>query len=276
MKQKLSILFLIALVLNSCKKEEFEINNLNNNKIVCLGHGGMGVKSLYPMNSMESLINSLETNADGTEFDVQMTKDSVLVLFRDEDLSKQTNMSGMVNSYNWNELKDAYYNENPLIKYNLISVEEFFNSIENLHQYTFTFDCKLYAENSSADFFQTYINAIISLANKYEIDKNNICIESQNTLFLKLFKEAKPDWKLFIYDVNFEEALQNAMELKLYGITISTEHISKEQIAIAHAQNLKVTLWNTLTNEDNEEAIMKNPDYIQSDRIENLLNQLNR
>lgn len=124
-------------------------------------------------------------------------------------------------------------------------------------------------------FFQTYINAIITLVNKYGIDKNNICIESKNTLFLKLFKETKPDWKLFIYDVIFEEALQNAMELKLYGITMSTEHISKEQIAIAHAQKLRVTLWNTITNKDNEEAIEKNPDNIQSDRLENLLKQLN-
>lgn len=55
---------------------------------MCLVHDRMNVKSLYPINSMESLINTLETNADGTEFDVQMTKDSVLVLFRDGDLNK--------------------------------------------------------------------------------------------------------------------------------------------------------------------------------------------
>lgn len=96
-----------------------------------------------------------------------------------------------------------------------LTVTLFFEKVENIHTFSFTFDCKLYTENSSADFFQTYINTI---------------------------------------------------KLKFYGISISTEHFSKEQIVIANVQNLRVTLWHTITNKDNEEAIKKNTDYIQSDR----------
>ena len=108
--KNLIILSILLFVVSSCQKEDFEIINLNNNKITVLGHGGMGIGETYPMNSFESILNCLNLGADGTEIDVQMTKDGVLVAFHDESLEHSTNISGRIFNKTWDEIKAAFRN----------------------------------------------------------------------------------------------------------------------------------------------------------------------
>lgn len=273
MIKKTIIICLLFLAVNSCKKEEFNIENLNGNKITCLGHGGMGVANTYPMDSYESISKCLSIGMDGSEFDVQMTNDSVLVLFHDQELSDCTNLNGIINSMNWNELQNAHYTQTPYLNYSIISLEQLFAKLSNIHKYTFTFDCKLYTEKNSSQFYVSYINALIKLLQKYQLE-NNVLIESQSEDFLALLKNSKPDYKLFIYPASFDDGLNTALSLNLFGITISTRDITKVQIEIAHKNKLKVAVWNTHSASDNKEAIKKNPDYIQTDKLENLINLL--
>ena len=107
------------------------ILNLNNNRISALGHGGMGIGYTYPMNSFESILNCLNLGADGTEIDVQMTKDSVLVAFHDKSLEHSTNVSGQIFSKKWNEISDAVYKDPPYTNYRLITLDELFSNISN-------------------------------------------------------------------------------------------------------------------------------------------------
>lgn len=265
---------IVFFVIISCKKEEFNIQNLNGNKITALGHAGMGVGNTYPMNSSESILKCLNLGMDGTEFDVQMTKDSVLVLYHGHDLSHDTNLKGVINSLNWSEVKDAYYTATPYLNYSIISLEHLFSNIESIQKYKFTFDCKLYSStNNISQFYESYINAVVKIIQKYQIE-NNVYIESQSEEFLDLFKNKKPDSKLFIYPSSFESGLNIALSKDLYGITISTRSITKEQIKIAHDNNLLVAIWNAHSESDNVEAINKNPDFIQTDNVKNLIKLL--
>lgn len=251
----------------SCKKEEFTIQNMNGNKINALGHAGMGIGNTYPMNSYESIIKCLNLGMDGTEFDVQMTKDSVLVLFHGQDLSDDTNLKGIINSLNWNEVKDAHYTKTPYLNYSIISLEHLFSNIENIQQFKFTFDCKLYTSTNNINpFYKTYINRVINIIQKYNIE-NNVYIESQSEQFLDLFKNKMPNSKLFIYPTTFKSGLNIALTKGFNGITISTRNITKEQIKIAHDNNLLVAIWNTHSKSDNIEAVNKNPDFIQTDKV---------
>lgn len=127
----------------SCKKEKFDIENLNGNKILALGHGGMGLGDTYPMDSAESILHCLNLGMDGTEFDVQMTADSVLVAYHDSELSQSTNLKGTINSLNWSEVKNAHYKETLYLNYTIISLDQLFSNLPNPQQYKFTFDCKL-------------------------------------------------------------------------------------------------------------------------------------
>jgi glycerophosphoryl diester phosphodiesterase len=272
--KNITLLFCIVFTFIACGKEEFHISNLNNNKIIVLGHGGMGKTNIYPMNSFESIMNCLFSGADGTEIDVQMTKDSVLVAYHDQKLEDNTNLSGTINSKNWAEIQNATYQNASYLHYSIVSLNEIFSNIPNLHSYKFTFDTKLYIENSDTiQFYHTYSNAIEGIIKKFNLE-NNIFIESEDTAFLKIMKIKSPDYKLFFYPKLFEKGFEIATNLELYGISISTDIVSKEQIEIAHANNLLVAVWSINSQKANKEAIQKNPDFIQTDKLENLLKLL--
>ena len=136
MYKNLILIFLFIITL-SCSKDDFDIQNLNGNKVSAFGHGGMGTRTTYPINSFESLMKCLYSGADGTELDVQMTKDSVLVAFHDRSLEHSTNISGQIFNKTWGEIKDVTY-KNPLYtNYKIISLDELFTNIENPTKYIF-------------------------------------------------------------------------------------------------------------------------------------------
>lgn len=267
------LLFLVVGLLFSCEKETeiFEIANLNRNYITVLGHGGMGISSAYPINTYESIISCLNLGTDGSEIDVQMTKDSILVAFHDSDLSEKTNLTGSVSKYTFAELQEGYYDEMPYKSYSIVSLEQIFDNIDDFSVLKFTFDCKLYNANPTNDtYVGTFANAIVKIAQKYNIQRK-ILIESSNKNFLTLLSTKNEKFKLFIYPQTFAEGLQTATELGLYGITISNDDITTEQLNEAHDKGFRVAVWNVQTENDNIEAIRKNPDFIQTDKVKHLV-----
>ena len=92
--------------------------------------------------------------------------------------------------------------------------------------------------------------------------------------FLIKLKEDNPEYKLFIYPPSFEIGLELALNLELFGITISTDQISTDQIEIAHSNNLFVSIWNINSKNENIAAINKSPDCIQTDKVKHLVNLL--
>ncbi|MDR0437952.1 MAG: glycerophosphodiester phosphodiesterase family protein [Bacteroidales bacterium] len=267
-----------TLIFFCCKKERFVIENLSGNRIHIVGHAGMGFHNLLPKNSYEALMKALNLGADGVEMDVQMTKDSVLVLFHDEDLSPGSNMRGRIYDYTWSELQHAYHVKvgSPLT-YSLISLDELFSNIPNLHRYSYTFDNKLhpiseYDSLSAEAYINTHINALIRIVEKYDLSKN-ANIESYNTYFLTTLKQKKPNYRLFAY-LPFDEGLEIALALDLYGITIESARITKEQVQLAHQHHIRSAVFDANSNGKNIEAIRKSPDIIQTDRLEHLLKTL--
>ena len=272
MKRQLLICSL-AFVFFSCQKDYFTITNLNGGKITVLGHAGMGIGNTYPMNSYESILKCLNTGAQGSEMDVQLTKDSVLVAYHSRDLSDNTNLSGIVHAFTWAELKSAYYTSTPYLRYSILSLDELFSNIENLHDYVFTFDCKLYTQENATTYKKTYINSIAKIIDRYDL-ADNVYLESQDTDFLPRLKQKNQSFKLFIYPSSYDNGLSKALDLGLYGITISTDDITKEQVEEAHRNNLHIALWNTHSKRRNKEAIDKSPDFIQTDRVAHLVKML--
>ncbi|MEO6902348.1 MAG: glycerophosphodiester phosphodiesterase family protein [Bacteroidia bacterium] len=272
---KLIISSFILILISSCKKTEYIIENLNNNKIMVFGHGGMGVKSNYPIDTFESIINCLKTGADGSEMDVQVTKDSVLVAYHPKYLEDNTNINGMINTLTWEEVKKARFKSLPYLKYSIISLDELFQNINNPPRYHYTFDCKSY-NAPTADgftFYTQFSNALIKIIEKYNL-QNSVFIESREKDFLAMLKSKRSDYMLFTYPLNFEEGLAIAQELNLYGITTSTADITKDQIALAHSKNIRVAIWNIDTKKKNRDAILKNPDFIQTDNLKYLMKLL--
>jgi len=272
-KKKL-FLFASVCLLTSCDKHEHTIVNLNENQIMALGHGGMGLDHTYPMNSLESILKCLNAGMDGTEIDVQLTKDSVLIAFHDVDLSNRTNLNGLVNEHNWSDLEDAIYMESPFLGYKILSLQQMFSQIENLQQYHFSLDVKIHPVSDVDRYMNTYVSALINLIEDFDLG-NNIFIESQHPEFLARLKAQKPAYKLFIYPSSFESGVETALEMGLFGISIANENVSKEQIESAHNQQISVMVWDLRSIASNKDAIRKNPDIIQTDQVTDLLRLLN-
>jgi len=272
MQKSAFITAIICIFLFSCSKdEEYDINNLNNNKISILGHGGLGVGvSQYPLDSYEGVEKAISLGADGSEIDVQITKDSVLVLFHDTNLEEATNASGQIYAMNWDEVKDATFKSPPYQQYKISTLDQVFTYSGGSGN-MYTFDIKFKNPDQSVTNRDIFQRALIRLIEKYHIE-NKITIESPDPDFLKSLQAKKSGLNLFIYD-DVEIALNTAKELGLKGITVRADDISAEQVTDAHNNGIFVAVFST-TRLNHKEVIQKNVDIIQTDDLEDLIERL--
>ncbi|NRA11936.1 MAG: hypothetical protein HRT57_08275, partial [Crocinitomicaceae bacterium] len=117
---KAFLIISIIIIALGCTPETYEITNLNNNEIEVMGHAGMGFSDLYPINTAESIMRCINEGADGTELDIQLTADNILVGFHNSDLEGNTNFTGKIRDYTWNELKEARYTSTPQLNYKIL------------------------------------------------------------------------------------------------------------------------------------------------------------
>lgn len=271
---KVLIPILLISIIIGCKKKNVVINNLNNNKIEIMGHAGMGFSSLYPINTAESILRCLNEDADGTEIDVQLTKDNVLVAFHNSTLDENTNFSGKIRDYTWNELKEACYTSTPQLNYKILKIRDLFDGIGDLENYTFTLDVKIYPiDGNYFVYVDDFTDALASLYSDYQID-NNIFVESQDDNFLNELYAKDTQIGLYIYPQSFEEGFNTAIDLGLRGISIDNDLITKEQVDLAHTYEIFVTIWGVSNSSGNLDAANKSPDMIQTDDIDDLVKLL--
>lgn len=256
------------LLLSACHKdpEIFGIHNLEGNKILAFGHGGMGIRSLLPIDSYESLSTALSLASDGTEMDLQLSKDSVLFLYHARDLEESTLCAGALNKKSSDEIDCEYKS----IFHKGIKVSRLEYFLERLPADTtliLTFECKL--DQLDSDQWPTFINALENTIVKYRLRKR-VFIESTFPEFLALLKERDSELKLFLYHNSFDYALNMADSLKIFGLTFNMNIVTAAQVQLAHARGLRVTLFNQQKDQENITAIQMNPDFMQTDRLDHL------
>ncbi len=268
------LLFIIAcIVLVSCTKDPatFNLENLNNNEIGCFGHAGMGTESIYPVNTLESFQSCLDRGADGTEMDVQVTKDSVLVIYHDENLNSLSSCSGYIRDLNWSDISNCKMNSTLFNNLEVLSFDEFIDKIAYPHNYVFTLDCKSHVDEAGKDaYYKLFGRAIARAIEKYGM-VNNIFIEHPEVSFLNYIKSINPDAKLFLLNNDFDYSLKTAKENGYFGLSMQYESVTAEQIKMAHDSSTHVTLWGVTTDKENYAAVEKCPDFMQTDNIEYLL-----
>ncbi len=254
----------------SCKKN-ISLTNLNGDKIGCFGHAGMGSKSIYPANTLQSFEACLNKGADGTEMDIQVTKDSVLVIFHNDDLSGTTKCGGIIRDMNWDEISTCRINSALFKHLNVISFDEFMKAIDNPFRYTFTFDCKCTAgEGNDNEYYHCFTNAIVKTVQSHGLGQH-VFIENPDPAFLNMLKSSDSDLKLFLLTENYESGIETAAKNQFYGLSMDSKHISKDQVKDAHDQNIRITLFGVQNNKQNLDAIEKQPDFIQTDDLNYLL-----
>lgn len=250
--------------------------NSENQEVVILGHGGMGAFYKFPKNTLNSINQVLDLQVCGTEVDVQLTKDSVLILYHNEDLNELTNYSGKVYEKNWEELKDCRYFSPFSSNLKIISLEEVFQTPKDLNNTYFSLDCRhaKTVENQQA-YYNQFANALCQLTEKYHLDENIIVECQMNHLgFGLVLKRKQFKGTIFLTGNNSKSILNYAKQLNYNGIGLPFHKVSKRDIERAHEMELKVMLWGASSEQDHLEALELEPDFIQSDNLLFALKQL--
>lgn len=271
MHKLLFIFFTLFLV--SCSKDPaiLVITNLNNGDIGCFGHAGMGSFSIYPLNTFESFESCLNRGADGTEMDVQITKDSVLVILHGQDLFVNTSCNGLVKDMNWIDISDCKMNGKYFKDLELISFDEFIQKINNPQDICITLDCKAtYGNFDQSAYFKLFARTILKTLERNHLGQR-IFIENLDPGFLLAIKDLKSDANLFLLTEDFQFGLKTAQKWGFWGISISNSAVTTDQIKEAQDKNIRVTLWGVKTDKENYAAVEKCPDFIQTDDIVYLL-----
>jgi len=270
MEKIILILFSILLAACNTNNPTFDIQNLNGNEIAVLGHRGMGKNHKYPGNTFESIYTALNLGANGSELDVQITKDSVLVIYHNKDLSSLTNFEGKVIDYNWTELNGCIYQSDDGSSYSVITVDELFRRIPDVHNYYFSFDLKLnYGEEDTSAYLNKFAYAINKVVKDHKM-YNKILIETGNLQLHQRLKSDNVQVLQFTTGSEIDTAIQIANELDLYGIGIGSS-ITRKEVELAHNNGLRVMTWVPKSKWDNIKAVRKNPDFIQSAKLEHLV-----
>lgn len=238
---------------------------------VILGHGGMGVRSMLPINSYRSINKALSFPIDGTEMDVKITPDGVLVAFHDQELEKCTNCKGNVASTLYTDLENCRYSS-LLYPEKISSLREILES-PYPDSTVFSFDLKLdpQIEGESISVLVTVLRGLIN-----EFPQYLYLIESQSLIALDELKYWKTPAKLFYYGHRPSSAIQLAMVHQFDGISMEMDLIDSKEVEGAKQSGLKVMLWGTGSVFSNRKILQLQPDIIQTDDIRSMVYLLDR
>lgn len=274
-KKYLPILILILFIVCSTSNLNFDIRNLNGNEITVLGHRGMSTNYKYPGNTYESISKALKIGANGVEMDVQVTKDSILVIYHNKDLNSLTDCHGRVNELNWSELKDCIYTTNDGSRYSVITVDDLFKRIPEVQSYYFSFDLKLnYGDQDTSAYLMKFVYAVKRVIEDHNMH-NKVMIETGNQELHRKLNANSVQVLQFITGFDIVNGIRVAKELDLYGIGIGSS-ISRKDVELAHKNGLRVMTWNPKSKWANMKAIRKNPDFIQTAKLEHMLHVLGK
>ncbi len=267
------ILAVLLLVIWSCHdRENYAGDTISGNKVMILGHMGMGIAFSQPGNSYESVSTAISIGCDGSEIDVQLTLDSVLVAYHDKDLSTQTNCKGRIADMTWDEISSCKYSlaVKPVFLYR---VEDILSRFGNMQELYFSFDCKTETSGNSQDAYEyRFLRAIRRFCEKYGMT-DQVFIEGQND-FLDKARQMGLKNRLFLYAALDTDPVGRAKNK--YGGIVVPKEIEASEILKAEEIGLKVMVYSPGNYSENKAALKRKPDIIQTDDPITILKLLER
>jgi glycerophosphoryl diester phosphodiesterase len=261
----------MILILTACDGVDSDkIDNLFSGYVHIIGHGGSGFSSpsnQYPQNSLLSISRALDGwGVDGVEVDVQMTSDSIPVLFHDASLESSSNCTGFIRNYTLTELRTCGYRQH-FYDEKIISLEFILNRYRNCANSLYLFlDIKLYS-HQEYNYEDQLVRALDHLLSKYPEFTEHILVQSGSTHLLQKIQDQNSIALLMLKTDDFNKGYRICSERGLNGLVISCNNINRAQADQAHGLNFYISLTNVSSRNDAVAALRKNPDFIQTDNI---------
>lgn len=275
-----SIISVVLMGINSCQKADLsEIENLRNNKIGVIGHGGAGFPSTevnLPSNSLEGITKAVEGyGTEGVEVDVQLSKDGILFLYHDSRLQTLTDCVGCLHQYEAEELDDCKYvlgfNTQNFNNQKLVRLETIIKRFSSRTSKPYIFldlktspDCPHSFDYSN--FETAYIESLKAIFEKYNC-QDWVIVESADFSFLKKLQAEIDELQISYFTLISESSIEQAVEHNFFGLSSNFGSASKATIKAAHEQGLFVTLGILKIRRDAIDMIEMSPDFIYTDNI---------
>jgi glycerophosphoryl diester phosphodiesterase len=260
-----NIALILLLILIACGQKRPKLSR----DTVILGHGGMGIYSNYPLNSLESVVQCLELGAEGTEIDLQMSKDGVLYAYHDRTLEESTTGEGEIYKENSGKLNGISYNKSKYSSYSLMSVDELLTQVSSYQDKVYFLDCKNFNPDSSRAYARQYAMAIAQIYSEYSVRSSPV-IELGNLKIIEELQSIDSTIPIYYYGP-IENAIQITDSFNLEGFVSSVSKTKAELVQELKEKNRGVALYNANSKDRNAEAIRLNVDYIQTDKLRDLL-----
>ena len=219
-----------------------------------IGHTVMGPEHAPLANGYAPIHGALDLGVHGVGLDVQMTADSVLVVFHDEDLGGTTSCTGLVNAMRWTELSLC-----TSTRLDSLLLE----SAARHPAAEFILDCKLFAHGDWWTYLESFTGALAALE-AHPALKGRLLVECQVDPFLLLLQRKSPGLRLFRHDHDPEHAIRRAVTSHFTGIAVHHRRISAEQVRHAQGLGLEVTLFGTTGRVGHWYALRKRPDRLRT------------
>lgn len=210
-----------------------------------INYAHRGASEYAPENTMAAFYLGLEMGANGIETDVQKTKNGVLVLFHDKELSRVANGQGKISDYTYKELYqldagsykgDKYKNEK------IVRFDDFLHYFapKDLH---FAIELK-----------ETLIEKEVIEAIDFYGIRNKVIITSFDFEHLIHVRKLDGDIKIgFLCTEINEEVLQKLMEIHANQICPAADKLTSEGVQFAKSKGFSVRAWGV----KNEELMQK-------------------
>lgn len=204
-----------------------------NSGFLVVGHRGNPSK--YPEETIQSDNSAFSDGADYVELDLHVSKDNVLVVSHDRDLSRVVGSSVIVSQNNFSYLHSLKQSNGEPI----ISLDELFEYYKDKPNTKFLLETKKTKHNNPKNMEELLANSI----KKYNM-QNRVMIHSFSAESLKTMSTLLPDVpRIFIVGslkrINFEVLSY------VNGINISSDLVTQNPLLIKqlHALNQKVFVW---------------------------------
>ncbi|MEM9024727.1 MAG: glycerophosphodiester phosphodiesterase [Bacteroidota bacterium] len=260
------------------------IDNLHDGEVQVIGHAGLGFVSLinpinpYPANSRTSILKALEEyGADGVEVDVQMTRDSVMVLYHDRELDSRTERTGCIIERSADEVVGAAYHCG--FPYDLfhsetvIALEELLLLLKEQEPFP-ALHLDLHAMNQcdpdqATSHYTAFSLQLVLLLKRHQIPADRVVLISTQDEMLQRFRVLDPSLPLMLELLQTpEERLDLAIERKYSGVVVKGKLLTADLAQRAHAAGLEVVAFGGKSRSGIADILRQNPDAVQVNNVE--------
>jgi glycerophosphoryl diester phosphodiesterase len=274
----LILIILILYFFYSCDKIKYypDRDYKEVNTLILAHRAGGGGNSPYQEYSLEAATYGLSV-VDGIEVDVQLSKDRTIWLAHGAGLTG----CGEISNDCFPEVFDDQIMELDSCNGDLLNytrLEDIFALMSSSYPTKHIsldvqpwFPCA-YTSIGILGVMDVIAEEIIKLTERYNL-QNYIMVESQTATFLDNIKKNSTGIECYLTSWGgIERAMQLALTAGYTGISVKFKPLEEREVTIddiylIRKKGLKIQLWTVNSEEDINEALSINPDYIQTDNL---------